>query len=96
MFDLKCKQTNCTYNKNCNCTSKKIDVTKETDCKTYKKSNEAEVGEIEKIGQPPIRKNIEVSCSAQCLFNRERLCIANGITVQTENLCPKCCTFEPK
>lgn len=98
MFDIKCKRKNCTYNKNCNCTAKDIEITKDTDCKTYFPSNEAEVGEVEKISQPPIRKNIEVACKADCLFNHEKECIANGITIQTcENKnCPNCCTFEPK
>jgi len=98
MFDIKCKRKKCVYNKNCNCTSKTIDVAKNTECETYKPSNEAEVGEVEKIGQPPIRKNIGVNCKADCLFNDEHKCIANGITVLTcENIdCPNCCTYSPK
>lgn len=97
MFDLKCKRTRCTYNKNCNCTAKKIDVDKKTECTTYTPSNEAEVGEVEKVGQPPIRKDIKVGCSADCIFNSDKKCTANGITVQTcdNPQCPNCCTFQP-
>lgn len=98
MFDLKCKRKTCVFNKNSNCTSKRVDVTKNTECKTYKPSNEAEVGEVEKIGQPPIRKNIEVGCKAKCIFNNECICSANGITVQTDKTdeCPICVTFQPE
>ncbi len=101
MFDLKCKRTGCQYNKNCNCTAKNVDVREDTTCKTYAPSNEAEVGEVEKIGQPPIRKNIKVDCKADCLFNKDCDCMANGITVQTcgsgkKRECPICCTYEPK
>lgn len=98
MFDVKCKRKGCEFNKNCNCTAKDIEVTKDTACKTYKPSNEAEVGEVEKIGQPPIRKDTKVECKASCLFNNENICTANGITVQTcDNVaCPNCCTYEPK
>lgn len=96
MFDIKCKRQGCVYNKNCNCTSKDIEVNKKAECKTYKPSNEAEVGEVEKIDQPAIRKDISVSCKADCLFNNEDICIANGITVQTcsNASCPNCCTFK--
>ena len=101
MFDLKCKRKGCTYNKNCNCTAKNISVKEDTGCDTYFPSNEKEIGEVEnteKVTQPPIRKDIEVSCSADCLFNHEHICSANGITVQTcDNVaCPNCCTYQPK
>lgn len=95
MFDIKCKRKGCRFNKNLNCTAKELSVKADTECQTYEPSNEAEVGEIEKIGQPAIRKNIEVVCDAKCLFNSDHKCAANGITVQTcENVsCPNCCTF---
>lgn len=101
MFDLKCKRKGCTYNKNCNCTAKSINVKEDTGCDTYFPSNEKEIGEVEnteKVSQPPIRKNIEVLCGADCLFNHNKHCSANGITVQTcDNVaCPNCCTYQPK
>ena len=98
MFDLKCKRKGCTYNKNCNCTAKEIEVKKDTSCKTYEPSNEAEIGEVEKIGQPPIRKDISVGCAADCIFNNSSICTANGITVQTcgDVTKPNCCTYQPR
>lgn len=100
MFDLKCKRQGCEYNKNCNCTAKKVEVSKNTICNTYEASEDAAPQE-EKIGQPPIRKDIKVGCKANCLFNTDGKCIANGITVQSTTLNstekqPTCCTFQPK
>ncbi len=98
MFDIKCKRKGCQYNKNSNCTAKTISVTEDTQCKTYKASNEKEVGTVEKIGQPPIRNNIEASCDAKCIFNKDHTCSANGITILTleDKTCPNCCTFQPE
>lgn len=101
MYDLKCKRLDCEYNKNCNCTVKHLDIKNDTSCDTYQKSEDMEVGKIEdveKITQPAMRKNIEVGCHADCLFNSNNICEANGITVQTcdNTYCPNCCTFMPK
>ena len=100
MYDLKCKRQGCTYNKNCNCTAKKVEVKKDKTCKTFEPSNNIEKQE-EKIGQPPIRKDIKVGCHADCIFNKENKCTANGITVQTckttaSDTSPTCCTFLPE
>lgn len=98
MFDIKCKRTNCNFNKNCNCTAKDLEVSKNTCCKTFKPSKEISKTEVSKIGQPAIRKNIIVSCNANCLFNKEHVCLANGIYVKTlENeTYPNCCTYKCK
>ena len=98
MFDIKCKRQGCIYNKNCNCTAKDIEVNTKTECKTYEASSNSDTHEVEKINQPPIRKDITVACKASCLFNENQHCLANGITVQTcdNKSCPNCCTYEPK
>lgn len=98
MFDIKCKREGCLYNKNQNCTATELEVTKDTSCKTFNPSNEKEIGMVERVDQPPIRKDIEVGCNADCLFNHEHHCGANGITVQTcdNTACPNCCTYLPK
>ena len=98
MFDIKCKRIGCEFNKNCNCTAKDLEVTKNTQCKTYKPTEEQLSNTTAKIGQPPFRKNILVDCKANCLFNHNQQCSANGIYVQTlkESNEPSCCTFKPK
>ena len=98
MFDIKCKRMQCEFNKDCNCTAHDLEVTKNTECKTFKPNTTGNITTESKIGQPAFRKNIIVSCKANCLFNDNQLCLANGITVKTcENEdCPNCCTFKPK
>ena len=98
MFDIKCKRMECEFNKNCNCNAKDLEVSKTTECKTFTESHEPHKVEESKIGQPALRKNIIVSCKANCLFNQEQMCLANGIYVKTlENTnCPNCCTYKPK
>ncbi len=98
MFDIKCKRQGCVFNKNCNCTSKNVEVDKKAECKTYEPSENQDVQMDEKIGQPPIRKDIAVACHASCLFNKNEECIANGIYVQTcdNKACPNCCTYMPE
>ena len=98
MFDIKCKRQGCVYNKNCNCTSKNVEVDKKAECKTYEPGDKPNINMVEKVGQPPIRKDIFVACKATCLFNENNQCIANGITVQTcdNQSCPNCCTFMPE
>lgn len=98
MFDLKCKRMGCEFNKNCNCTAKEIKVKKDTVCRTYSPSSNENKIQTEKIGQPPIRRDIEVGCQAKCIFNTNSVCTANGITVQTDSTTsePICCTFMPE
>ncbi len=95
MFDLKCKRQDCKYNHNCNCTAKSIKVGKTTDCETYS-LNPNFVKEKDKIPQPPMRKSIFVGCDADCLFNSNHICKANGISVMTNDKSPECCTFMPQ
>ena len=98
MFDIKCKRYGCQFNKNCNCTSKTIEVDKKTECKTYEPSDKPDTYTDNKIGQPPIRNDISVACHANCLFNKDEICTANGIRVQTcdNKSCPNCCTYMPE
>ena len=95
MFDLKCKRESCVYNSNCNCTAKNIDVDKNTECKTYEACNQ-EKKEQDKIPHTALRNQTSVKCHAECLFNSECSCIANGITVKTSSSTPCCCTYMPK
>ena len=97
MYDIKCKRQACEFNKNCNCTSKTINVKKDTTCDTYSPTQKETIEE-EKIGQPAIRKDIEVDCNAKCLFNEDGICQANGITVQptSQKESPICVSFQPK
>lgn len=96
MFDLKCKRQNCVYNSNCNCTAKNVKVGADTDCETYVQDKNKKAEEIDEIQQVAYRKNINVACDANCLFNKKHICKANGISVMTNDDSPECCTFMPE
>ena len=81
MVDLKCLREDCVFNKSCNCSADKISVSNQTECQSYKPSEQKKKHEIDKIPQTPIRHNTSVSCLAPCLFENCNDCIANGITV---------------
>lgn len=92
-MDIRCRKTTCKYNKKHTCFAKEIHVTDGVICSTYNKDNQIkEDNKAEDISKtmmqkPPKesphrdRKTIKLSCSANCLFNKDSKCNANGITV---------------
>ena len=57
---------------------------------------EIKTQKVERIDQPAIRKNINVGCTAECLFNKDGLCKANGISVMNGKSSGVCITnIEP-
>lgn len=97
MVDLKCKRVGCEFNKNCNCGAKKVLVDEKTNCTTYTKDLTKEnEKDVDSIPMPLVRSDVKTYCKAKCVFNRQGECVANGITVCTENRFPECSTFMPK
>lgn len=91
-MDIKCKKCECKHNKCCCCTANKIKVGNMVDCETYEYS-EAKAQDLKQqtaknmfeISQPlnphVSNKEAKIYCDAKCLFNKEGMCQANGITV---------------
>lgn len=101
MIDLKCKLESCKHNKASNCTARKIEVDDVADCTTFCQDKEKTLilkkkGHKDNIPMPLIRGDVKVGCDAHCLFNKNHVCIANGITVATENKSAQCTTFMPE
>ncbi len=89
-MDLRCNKTNCKFNDRFSCEAKEIHVSKDINCRTYEKqANKVCPEKLSKImfEQAPeiapfrAKANVKVECHANCLFNKEGLCKANGITV---------------
>lgn len=99
MYDLKCGQKDCAYNHGYCCCAKDVAVSTGTNCTTYKK---AEGGDVktetaQEFCKPDNSVDTAVSCNAPCLFNHATKCIANGITVSTDdNGSAECLTFIKK
>lgn len=84
MKDLKCGLKGCKYNQGYCCCAKEINVDRHTDCLTYTPDENKRKGMFES-GSDFAKANYSVdtgvTCSANCIFNRDNRCIANGITV---------------
>lgn len=97
MKDLKCGLKSCVHNKGYCCCAKQVNVDRQTDCLTYE-YDETKANTDFEVGSDFIPANYsvdtKVSCSADCIFNRDNRCISNGITVmgQGENQAA-CLTF---
>ncbi|PKK96141.1 MAG: hypothetical protein CVV59_00040 [Tenericutes bacterium HGW-Tenericutes-4] len=103
-MDISCKKTNCIYNESNHCTARAITVGSDLDCKTFARDSSKlmpasyslnkslfEIGEIEKHFTE--HEQIDVGCKAKsCVFNKEGVCSANGISVLSSRKSAFCAT----
>lgn len=105
-MDLKCKKLDCEYNKCFACNSKEINVNKKCECSTYHPVEKKDKKDHQDISRdmfeaaPEInpfrhKKDVQVLCSAHCLFNVDGKCMANGISVSNQHTAT-CITAIPK
>ena len=102
-MDLRCRKTECAYNNKYTCTAKCINVNSKIICSTYEKTDKQEPDTSRHIFErapeyAPQRdsKTACINCHAKCLFNKNYICHANGITVNAINEKPYCVTFLEK
>lgn len=106
-MDLKCKKLDCKYNDKFACVAKEIDVNKNNVCDKYEKATKLDEGQKQNVPKNMLKKppklhpfrhskNVQIKCSAECLFNKEGLCLANGITVDSINKKANCLTYMDK
>lgn len=93
MKDLKCGLTACKHNKGYCCSARSIDVDKHADCLTYTpvektRSTFEAAGDFVKANY---NVDTQVGCTANCIFNKDNVCKANGITVMSEDGKPAGC-----
>ena len=106
-MDLKCKKMNCKYNNSCACMSKGIKIERNCECGTFEKSTKLSDKQHQDISRDmfevapeihPFRHNrsMSIECSADCLFNKDGICKANGISVMNGKMSGVCITnIEP-
>lgn len=99
-MDLRCRKTQCLYNHKYTCTAKSIKINKKIICSTYVKRNKEEPDTSRFIfdrapDYAPQResKTADIECCANCLFNQNKCCEANGITVNSIGEKPYCVTY---
>lgn len=106
-MDLKCKKMDCKFNDCCACMSKGIKIKKSCECGTFEPCADKKECQRQDISKDmfevapdihPFRhnKNMSIECSAECLFNKDGICKANGISVMNGNKSGVCITnIEP-
>ena len=87
MKDLKCGLRACVHNRAYCCAAKKIAVDESADCTTYE-PDETKRRSLFEAGEDFVPRDYSVDtfvkCDAKCVFNKDRLCYANGITVMND------------
>ena len=102
MKDLRCSLNNCAHNKGYMCHARRIDVTEEADCGTYKPTSERTsddniMFEAGMEGFSQRVDGVDVACEAcSCVFNKDEHCVANGISVISEAREPVCASYALK
>ena len=106
-MDLKCKKTNCKYNNCYACMSRKIKVARNCECATFVRDNNIKENQRQDASRDmfetapeihPYRHNrdLSIECGAECLFNKNGVCRANGISVMNGKNSGVCITnIEP-
>ena len=101
-MDIRCRKTSCRFNDRQTCQAKEILVGEDVDCETFERGDE----EKEDISKSIFRdtpdfarqrdvKTMKIGCKADCIFNEDGLCTANGITVNSLKE-PYCMTYLKK
>src|SRR5574344_9933 len=103
-MDLRCNKTNCKHNCKYSCNASEVHIAKNTDCRTYEKDAEKNIDKLQDVSRDMFEIAPEVTeykhndkmcvdCHANCLFNKEGKCNANGITVLEDKENGVCGTF---
>lgn len=103
-MDLRCNKTNCKHNKCYSCTATEVHIARNTDCRTYDRDFTKNASNLQDVSRdmfevaPEVASyrhdnKMNVKCNAHCLFNKNGLCNANGITVLENKKDGKCGTF---
>ena len=89
-MEIRCKKGDCKHNTGCSCSARSIEISRGTGCCSYRKDQVKENliienGNIFEISEELVTRNLKsvpLDCRAKnCLYNRNELCCANGITV---------------
>jgi len=102
-MDLRCRKTSCKFNKDLTCQAKSISISSNLVCRQYVRREGKELKDFSKqiFTENPFKvadyrriNDMNLTCKAICLFNKEGRCLANGITVNdSSSKEAKCITF---
>lgn len=92
-MNITCRKTKCKYNNNYACNSKNIFIQKNLNCAYYEPIEKNELYDVSKTMfeiAPEIapfrdKKDVNIFCEADCIFNKFNKCLSNGIFVNGES-----------
>lgn len=99
-MDIVCRKTECKYNKDYVCHAKGILIDKKIICATHEPIDEQKPDYSKTLpkktpvyGKHRVVRDLNLLCKADCLFNHNGYCEANGITINSLDEKPYCITF---
>ena len=106
-MDLKCKRLDCKNNDKYSCMKDVIMVSESAECDSYELDDEVRDGQDQNVSRDmfevapdyhPYRhkRQVDIECGAECLFNSSKKCRANGISVCKCGDIALCTTFIKK
>lgn len=99
-MDLKCRKLNCKYNNFYTCVAKAVSISPIISCESFELDPNKKVRDVSRcmFEEAPTyapyreKKKMRIACKAECLFNEQGVCVANGLTVNPVDECPLCIT----
>ena len=103
-MDIRCRKGHCKFNDRFTCKAKEIVVDGDVVCSMYQHDQNKPVQDVSKNmfeKEPdfcPQRdsKALSIKCRADCLFNRNGICVSNGITLNSIQERPYCVSYLKK
>ncbi len=92
-MDIKCRKTSCKFNNSYSCEARGVCITRDTECGSFEPDNSKPAVDFSKnmfeadmeYSNSRHICNVNLECnSCDCLFNENKKCMANGITVIDE------------
>lgn len=95
MKGLRCTTSNCEYNRNTHCTAISVDISSRAVCNTKMKREGGILAQVFENFEASTEldyefQDVAVKCSADCLYNVNRLCGRDSITVEDGFINTKC------
>lgn len=102
-MDLKCKKLDCVNNNKYSCSAKGINIKKNQNCQMFEKAEHLKECQKQDVSKTmfevapdmhPFRHNkkLNITCEANCLFNKDGICHANGISILKDKGSAFCAT----
>lgn len=104
-MDIVCRKNSCIYNDKFKCNRKHLKVDKKAECDDLNIDKQKPVQDVSKdmfSHEPNFAefkhcKCIDIACDKNnCIFNKDKKCISNGVLIGSEKSSAPCNSYSPK